>query len=180
MFNCKVCRSLAVKKIEIELLTPGISYSSISKKYLISYRTLKTHKEKHLVKEVAKDMEARIPELVVPKIDPEVDIPQLDNLSGCVSYVHNKILNIYKGAMEEGNKSLALQALKQDLECVSLIIKGKELRLSYQSQNSWEASLQKILKAVENNPEARIAISDALYNEEEEQARKVYDNSVKL
>ena len=92
--KCKICDSTNKKKIEKEILK-GTAISWIAKEYGVSFGVVKRHKEEHMSLEIAQSMITRIPELRVPKIDHVKELPQLSNLSDCISYIHTEILDIY-------------------------------------------------------------------------------------
>lgn len=168
--KCKICDGPNKKQIERSILL-GATYTQLSKDYKISYPTLRTHKELHMPLEVAEDMKSRMVEFQPPAFEADRDIPSIDNILNCLSYLHTESLFIYGRAKEEEDFNLALKAIKQDLECVGMAIRGHELLLSYQSQGDWEKILPKILKAVEPFKHAKQAIADALYSEAEEHER---------
>jgi hypothetical protein len=159
--RCMVCSSDDRKKIE-RLLIKQESFASITREYNIKYWSLKNHLDYHMSKAVVKTMMSAMKELKVPVIKPEIELPKIKNLAGCLDHIHGELLWVKEKAKKERNYPVMMQALKHDLDCIGVIMKGKEIMLSYQAQGSWQKILPKILKAVEHNPEAKTAISKAL------------------
>ena len=159
--KCKVCDSPLHKNIEKDMLQK-MSFARLTAKYDICYRVLKRHKDYHLSVKTGKDMMTRMPQLQVKKSDPKKAFPHLNNIYDCLCFIHNEHLEIYDGAKERGDDSIKLQALKQDMDCLGMALKGKEVFSSYQSQGDWESILSKILVAISPHPEVKIAISTIL------------------
>jgi len=167
MRNCKVCQSIDKKKIEKDLLL-GKPYSYFKKTYNMGYVTLRRHKEDHLSKEIAEERKNRMVEFQLPQILVEKEFPPLDNILDCLSFIHNESLGIYKKAKDEEQLSTALQALRLDMDCIGLAVRGDELRQSYQAQGSWEKIFPVILEVLKDYEEARVAVSDRLLECEKE------------
>jgi hypothetical protein len=163
MPNCTVCKSVDRKKIE-RLLILGTSYASVTRQFGMAYKTLKNHKVNHLPEEVARSMVKTMPEMRAPIIKVDKRIPQLKDLMGCVSYIHNRLIGIQLEAQEDGNRQLELQAFKLDLETIGVVKSGHEMLLAYEAQGSWDKVLPDILEAVRDFPAARKAIFNALRN----------------
>lgn len=159
--KCKVCDSPLQKQIEKDMLNL-LSFAKLTAKYDICYRVLKRHKDDHLSVKTAQDMMSRMPQFRVKKVDPKKDLPQLDNIYDCLCFIHNEHLEIYEDAKFSGNVSVKLQALKQDMDCLGMALKGKEVFMSYQSHGDWEDILHKILVAIKSHPEVKVAISTIL------------------
>ena len=159
--KCKVCDSPLHKKIERDMIQ-NTSFSRMTAKYDICYRVLKRHKDHHLAVKTAQDMMTRVSQLQVRKVNPKKDLPQLDNIYDCLCFIHNEHLEIYDDAKLRGDDSVKLQALKQDMDCLGMALKGKEVFMSYQSHGDWEDILHKILVAIKPHPEVKIAISTIL------------------
>lgn len=159
--KCIVCRSTHKKKID-RLLLSKASYKSIVAKYKITYPSLKRHEREHLPRDIASNMVANMTELKVPDLEPLKELPQLDNLAGCISYVYNEFLGIHLRAKAKQDDKLNLLALKNIIDSINVIVKGKELEFNYRSQTSWNKVLPFIFQAVKNMPEARDAIFYAI------------------
>jgi hypothetical protein len=161
IYNCKICRSKDKKKINRLLLSKN-TYASISKKFNISYKALKKHEKEHLSKEVSKSMIANMTELKVPLLKPKKELPQLENLSACISYVYNEFLDIHLRAKDREDDKINMMALKNIVDSISVITRGKEMEFAYKSQASWDKVLPFIVRAVKDMPEARDAINYAI------------------
>jgi hypothetical protein len=166
MYNCKICKSIDKKKIETDILL-GKSGSYFKKTYEIGYSTLRRHKEDHLSKEIADDRKSRMVEFQLPKIMVEKEFPPLDNILDCLSFIHNESLGIYKKAKDEQALNVALQALRLDMDCIGLALRGDELRQSYQAQGSWEKIFPIILEVLKDYEDARVAVSNRLLEHED-------------
>lgn len=159
--KCKICKSEDRHLIERDMLM-GMTFNELRKKYKISHPTLRKHKNKHIPEDLAKDMSDGMMTLQIPTIINPQDVPQLENIKDCINYIHIELLKIHEKAVMTRKPQLSMQALKYDMECIALALKAKELMMSYQSQDSWESILPKILEAVDPYPRAKLAIAAAL------------------
>jgi len=160
-YNCKICRSDDRKKIE-RLLLSKASYKSIVEKFKISYPVIKNHEKYHMSAEESRTMVANMDELKVAELDPARELPQLEKLENCISYVYNQFLAIHLRAMASGDERLNMAALRNVIDTISVIVRGKEMAFAHKSQASWNKVLPFILQAVKGMPEARDAISYAI------------------
>lgn len=159
--RCKICMSESRKIIEREILGDA-SFVYLKKRFNIGRQTVLIHRDKHMTKELAESTKIRLKALS-PQIDVNKEIPKISDLIECITYLHTQTLEIYLEAREEKNNTIALQALKQNLDCLGFAVKASEIRMSYMAQSSWEKLLPKIFKAVKPHKEARIAIAKALH-----------------
>ena len=161
MRNCLVCKSIKKKEIEKDMLL-GKTFSYLQRTYSISYMPLRRHKEEHMPEELSEQRKRRMSEFAVPEIIVDEELPPLNNILDCLTFIHNEALGIYKEAKEEKVFNVALQALKLDMDCIGLAVKGDELRQSYQAQGSWEKIFPIILEVLKDHEEARVAVSERL------------------
>ena len=161
MHNCKICRSPLKKKIEKEILK-GSSGAAIKRKFDMGHSVLRTHKTKHMTKEVARDMMTRLPSLRAPEIDYDLAIPSIKDSLGCIEFIHKEQIKMYFEAKAKNDLKFADLILRHNTETLNVAIRAHEILADMSSQSSWQSMIPKILKSVKNYPEAKLAISEAM------------------
>lgn len=163
-FRCIVCDHKHRKRIEKEYIL-GVTLKKLSEKYLINDRTISRHVKGHLPQSVVNDRINRMPELKLNGPPISSEIPSMINLKECIEYIHTETLEIHRKAKKRGQHNVSLKALRQDLDCVSLVLRAKELLYRHENQEQWEGTLSKILTVLSKFKGAKEAISVELYND---------------
>lgn len=161
MHNCKLCRSPLKKKIEKEILK-GASYSVLKRRFEMGRYVVQRHKTQHMTKEVALDMMSRLPALRAPEINYDLAIPSIKDTLGCIEFIHKEQIKMYFDAKEQNDPKFANQILRHNTETLNVAIRAHEILSDMSSQSNWEMMIPKIIAAVKDYPEAKIAISEAM------------------
>ncbi len=161
MYNCKLCRSPLKKKIEKEVLK-GTKHHKIKTKFGIGSSTIKRHMTEHITKEVSLDMMTRMPSLQAPEIDYDVAIPAIKDTLGCIEFIHSEQIKMYLVAKEKNDLRFAELILRHNTETLNVAIRAHDVLSDMSSQSSWQRMIPKIIAAVKDYPEAKLAISEAM------------------
>lgn len=162
--KCLICNHPKRKEIEKEFILKS-SIASLVKKYFMSRGVFNRHFDRHLPDTIVNDRKNRMPELKPKVINTTKGIPELINLSSCIEYIHGETLYIHNKAKERGDHDTSLKALKQDLECLNLVIRTKELIFGYKRQENWDITLAKILKILDKHKDIKEEIAEELFIE---------------
>ncbi len=152
--KCKVCTHFYKIDIERRLVfkeKTGETFASIARDYEhITSDSLKRHFANHMTISAAKCETA----------DQEIDPDTMLSAAEIDSW------KCYKIAMEKGDMAIAQKALSNALECLKLRRKDEEAgrteEVNLSDSQEWIALRSKILAALEEYPEARDALAEAL------------------
>lgn len=156
--RCKTCSHPDHQQID-EQLVAGVSPLTLAKKYGLHFMTVYRHKEKHLPLQMVKARQLQ-----------EVDTA--DNLMNRVEDLYNKARGIIDKAEAEKNYTATVQAIRETRSTLELIGRllgelksGNTINLVYNPQ--WIELRGTIYQALEDYPEARLKLAEALSQVEE-------------
>lgn len=151
--QCTICTHPDVNEIN-QMLISEKSLLQISKKYAISYSSLKRHYENHITRDMTRSVHAE-------------KVANADSLLQKLIEYENDAKRYRDMAEKDGDIELALRAVDRALKCVEI---GSKIRGLIQEQTQvnilvnpqWIELRSTIITALEPFPEARRAIIDAL------------------
>lgn len=162
--KCRVCDSPQRAEIEKALLHPNRIYKHITKKYGPGYKVLKKHFDEHMSEEARKVVFSRVttkPKNYKP-IEMDKLIPSVTDVVGTLEFIQKELWEIYVDAKQTGKTGIRLAALRQASNNTELAIRAREIIIDATSQQGWQALIPKILRAVDDYPDAKRAISVAM------------------
>ena len=159
--RCTVCLHKDRVKID-EAMTAGEPLSSISKKSGISVSSLARHRKNH--------MDLRIIRTKTKNIPPTLSTgnPRIDNIANQVANLFGSAIELMEKAKKEKQYNAAVNANKQALNCLEVYFKSSEtvykIKKAQQAEEDAHKVTSKILEALKDHPEARIAVARTLDN----------------
>ncbi len=150
---CKVCTHEQLELINSDL-AESKNISEISRKYNVSWHSLKAHRENHLPAHMVKAKEAE-------------ESITAGNLLSQVQFLQEKALSMLGKAEQAGDMKTALQGVREARGCLELLAKmqgelQQEGTVNITLAPEWMELRAVILQAVEPYPEARESITVAL------------------